>query len=58
MSLKYELDRVIRGELDDCERALRRGDPGRARRELDDAVTKLKRIALKVGHLELDARQG
>jgi len=40
-----QLRRIIKGELDDCERALRADDTARARRELDDAVTKLKRLA-------------
>jgi len=35
-----EIDRVIRGELDDCERALIAGNTTRALRELDDAVTR------------------
>lgn len=37
--------RIIRNELDDCERAIRSGDTSRATRELDDATTKLKRHA-------------
>ena len=40
-----EIRRVIRNELDDAERALKNDDPDKAARELDDAVTKLKRIA-------------
>jgi hypothetical protein len=40
-----EIRRVIRHQLDDCERALRAGDTTRALRELDDAVTKLRRLA-------------
>jgi hypothetical protein len=39
------IKRVIRNELDDCERAIRGKDDDRALRELDDAVTKLKRLA-------------
>jgi len=39
------IQRVIRNELDDCERAMTRGDIAAAKRELDDAITKLKRIA-------------
>jgi hypothetical protein len=41
----YEIRRVIRGEFDDCERAIRAGEYDRAINELDDAVTKLKRLA-------------
>ena len=40
-----QIRRVIRNELDDAERAIKNDNPGKARRELDDAVTKLKRIA-------------
>ena len=40
----YELNRLRRNEIDDCERAMRSEDMDRARRELDDADTKLKRI--------------
>lgn len=40
-----EIRRVIRNELDDCERALKTGDTAKALRELDDAVTKLRRLA-------------
>jgi hypothetical protein len=43
--VKTELQRVLRNELDDCERALRNDDVDRARRELDDAITKIKRLA-------------
>lgn len=39
-----ELARVMRNELDDCDRALRMDDSARARRELDNALTKLRRI--------------
>lgn len=38
------LIRLRRNEIDDCERAIRNEDIDRARRELDDADTKLKRI--------------
>lgn len=41
---KTELNRVIRNELDDCERAIKNEDLDRARRELDDAVRKIKRL--------------
>jgi len=37
--------RIIRRELDDCERAIKNGDEDRALRELDDAIRKLKRLA-------------
>jgi hypothetical protein len=43
-----ELRRIIRGELDDCERALKADDATRALRELDDAVTKLRRLAARL----------
>lgn len=43
--------RVLRNELDDCERAIKANDDRRALSELDDAMTKLKRImnALRMG---------
>lgn len=37
--------RVIRNELDDAERACKSGDTTRTLSEIDDAITKLKRIA-------------
>jgi hypothetical protein len=37
--------RIIRNELDDCERAINANDLNKAKSELDDAVRKLKRIA-------------
>ena len=40
-----QIKRIIRGELDDCERAIKAGSPQQALRELDDAVTKLRRLA-------------
>jgi hypothetical protein len=40
-----EIRRVIRRELDDCERALNSNDVPKAKSELDDAIRKLKRIA-------------
>jgi hypothetical protein len=40
-----EIRRVIRRELDDCERALNSDDIPKAKSELDDAIRKLKRIA-------------
>lgn len=47
-----EVKRLIRNELDDCDRAIRGGDTVRARRELDDAITKLKRLADQIYRLE------
>ena len=46
--ISHEIKRIIRGELDDCERALNAEDINRAKRELDDAVTKLKRLARSI----------
>jgi hypothetical protein len=40
-----QIRRVINGELDDCDRALKNGDTASALRELDDAMTKLRRLA-------------
>lgn len=48
MTIHGDLQDVIRGELDDVERAIKRGDATRALRELDDAVTKLRAIARKL----------
>ncbi|MBY3306168.1 hypothetical protein HFO04_25860 [Rhizobium laguerreae] len=42
--IKETLRRVLRNELDDCERAIRNEDLDKARRELDDAISKLKRL--------------
>ncbi len=42
--VRYEINRIIRGDLDDVERALNRDDKRRALSDLDDAVTKLKRL--------------
>ncbi|MCW5692933.1 MAG: hypothetical protein KIT48_11270 [Pseudolabrys sp.] len=56
MTIRNDLEAVIRGELDDCERALKREDPEKALRELRDAIDKLTEIARKVGHLERAAR--
>jgi len=39
------IKRIIRGELDDCERAIKAGNPKQALSELDDAVTKLRSLA-------------
>ncbi|GGD42554.1 hypothetical protein [Aureimonas glaciei] len=38
------IQRIIRNELDDCERAIKNDDPQKALSELDDAVRKLKRV--------------
>lgn len=43
-AIRETLRRVLRNELDDCERAIRSEDLSRARRELDDAITKIKRL--------------
>jgi hypothetical protein len=43
--LQDQIRRILRNELDDCERALRNEDYDRAKRELDDAITKLKRLS-------------
>jgi hypothetical protein len=40
----YDLQRVLRNEIDDCGRAIRRGDMQKAAREIGDAESKLKRI--------------
>jgi len=42
--VRYELNRIIRGELDDVETHIKRGEQSRALSELDDAVRKLKRL--------------
>jgi hypothetical protein len=44
----HEIQRIIRNELDDCERAIRNEDPHRALNELDDAVRKLERITAQL----------
>jgi len=56
MSVHGKLEAIIRGELDDCERALKRSDPQRALRELDDAVTKLNGLLSDVKKLERNAK--
>jgi hypothetical protein len=48
--LAAEIRRVIRNELDDCERAIKNEDEKRALDELDDAIRKLKRIANQLDH--------
>jgi hypothetical protein len=46
-----EIESVVSGELDDCERAIKRNDERRALSELDDAMTKLRDLARKVRRL-------
>jgi hypothetical protein len=46
--IAHEINRILRGELDDCERALNSEDIDRAKRELDDAITKLKRLVSRI----------
>ncbi len=45
----YAIRRIIRNELDDCERAIDANNLSKAKSELDDAVRKLKRIANALG---------
>lgn len=40
----HDLNRLRRNEIDDCGRAIRGDDLDRARRELDDVDTKIRRI--------------
>lgn len=42
--IAYAIRRVINGELDDAERAIKKNDSRRALNEIDDAITKLKRL--------------
>lgn len=42
--IRETIRRVLRRELDDCERALNGGDIDTARSELDGAIRKLKRL--------------
>ena len=44
VEIQDRIKRIIRNELEDCERAIRNQDNDRARRDLDDAVSKLKRL--------------
>jgi len=46
--LRYEITRIIRGDLDDVERNIKNNDSRRALSDLDSAVTKLKRLANNV----------
>lgn len=43
--MKDAIRRILRYELDDCERAIKKEDLKKAKRELENAITKLKRIA-------------
>lgn len=43
-----QIVRIVNGELDDAERALRSGNSDKARRELEDAVDKLKKVAARL----------
>jgi hypothetical protein len=47
--IAQRIRRVINGELDDCETALHAGDIQQALSELDDAMTKLKRLIRELG---------
>jgi hypothetical protein len=42
--IRDAIRRILRNELDDCERALINSDIRRAKSELDGAITKLKRL--------------
>lgn len=39
------IKKIIRWNLDDAESAARRGDADRAKREIEDAIGKLKKLA-------------
>jgi hypothetical protein len=52
MSVRSDLERVIRIELGECERAIQNGDLTKALRELDYAMRKLKEIERKITRLE------
>jgi thioredoxin-like negative regulator of GroEL len=43
-----KIRRVLRSELDDCERALKNGDVQKAQSELEDAISKLKRLLREI----------
>ena len=43
--LQDQIRRIVRNQLDSCDRSLRNEDYDRARRELGDAITKLKRLS-------------
>ena len=42
--IRTKLKRIINGALDDCERAIKADRKQQALNELDDAITKLKKI--------------
>ncbi|ESW95642.1 hypothetical protein X769_28230 [Mesorhizobium sp. LSJC268A00] len=50
-SVASEIERVVRNELDDCERAIKSDNKTRALSEVDDAMRKLKRLADEVRRL-------
>lgn len=57
MTIRGDLDDVIRRELGEAERLLRHGDTHRALREVQSAISKLKDIERKVNRLEIAARK-
>lgn len=56
MSTHSKLEDILRNELDDCERAIKKGDMTKAARELDDGVRKLKDLVSDIKKLERAAR--
>jgi hypothetical protein len=46
--IAYEIRRIVRNELDDCESALNSEDMDRVKREPDAAISKLKRLARNI----------
>jgi hypothetical protein len=57
MTVRSDLDSVIRRELGEAERLLQNGDAHRALRELQSAIRKLKDIERKVNRLEIASRK-
>lgn len=57
MTIRGDLDDVIRRELGEAERLLRNGDADRALREVQSAISKLKDIERKVNRLEIASRK-
>jgi hypothetical protein len=55
MSVHGDLDDAIR-RLDDCERAIKKGDMTRALREIRDAIRKLKDLDSPIKRLEREAK--
>jgi hypothetical protein len=55
MTVHGDLEGVITGELDDVEGALKKGDVDKARRDLANAISKLRDIARTVNKLEVGA---